>query len=139
MVISRDKDASVGLVERQALIAGAEPTLSVSLHYNSMPDNGDVAHTQGVGAFWYNPQAQPFAAFMQKYLVEQLGRPSYGLFWDNLALTRPTVAPAILIECAFLSSPTECEWANDPSQQRRLGTAVAEGIAAYVQQGQREP
>lgn len=138
VVISRETDASVGLKERQDLIARSEPVLSVSLHYNALPDNGDVLHTQGVGAFWYNAQSEPLAAFMQRYLVEKLGRPSYGLFWDNLALTRPTVAPAVLIELAFLSNPYESEWARDPAQQQRLAGAIADGLAAYVQASTRD-
>jgi N-acetylmuramoyl-L-alanine amidase len=138
VVMSREADASVGLKERQDLIESSEPTLSVSLHYNALPDNGDVLHTQGVGGFWYNPQAQPLAAFMQHYLVEQLGRPSYGLFWDNLALTRPSVAPAILLELGFLTNPVESEWATNPDQQQRLGIAIADGLAAYIHQGQQD-
>jgi N-acetylmuramoyl-L-alanine amidase len=139
VVMTREADLDVGLKERQDVIQKAEPTLAVSLHYNALPDNGDVLHTQGVGGFWYHPQAQPLASFMQKWLVEQLGRPSYGLFWDNLALTRPAVAPSVLLELAFLTNPYEVEWAGDPGQQQRLGTAIADGLAAYCQAGMKEP
>ncbi|MDB5100350.1 MAG: N-acetylmuramoyl-L-alanine amidase [Cyanobacteria bacterium RYN_339] len=139
VVMTREQDLDVGLKERQEIITKSEPTLSVSLHYNALPDNGDVLHTQGVGGFWYHPQAQPLAAFMQRWLVEKLGRPSYGLFWDNLALTRPAVAPSVLMELAFLTNPYEVEWAGDPGQQQKLGVAIADGLAAYCQQGMKEP
>jgi N-acetylmuramoyl-L-alanine amidase len=139
VVMTREEDVDLGLKERQAIIQTSEPTLSVSLHYNALPDNGDVLHTQGVGGFWYHPQAQPLASFMQRWLVEQLGRPSYGLFWDNLALTRPAVAPSVLMELAFLTNPYEVEWASDPGQQQKLGTAIADGLAAYVQAGMKAP
>jgi len=32
------------------------------------------------------------------------------VFWNNLALTRPSVAPAVLLELGFMINPVEFEW-----------------------------
>jgi N-acetylmuramoyl-L-alanine amidase len=64
--------------------------------------------------------------------VENLNRPSYGVYWNNLALTRPTVAPSVLMELGFMINPNEFEWITNPQEQQKLGKAIADGVAAWV-------
>jgi N-acetylmuramoyl-L-alanine amidase len=104
------------------------------LHYNALPDEGDAAHTAGVGAFWYNAQSHGLAVFLQNYLVEKLDRPSYGVFWNNLALTRPTVTPAVLLELGFMINPQEFEWVTDGEAQKKLADALSNGIEQWVEE-----
>jgi N-acetylmuramoyl-L-alanine amidase len=132
VVMTRDTDQDLSLVERQAIIDKEEPTVAISIHYNSLPDDGDAEKTQGVGTFWYHPQAHNLAIFIQKYLVKALGRPSYGVFWNNLALTRPATTPSVLLELGFMSNPDEFEWVTDPQEQQKLAKALAQGITAWL-------
>ena len=130
--LTREADKSVSLAERVAMIDKIEPAIAVSLHYNSLPDDGDAQHIQGLGAFWYNPQAHNLAVFLHNYLVKRLERSNYGVFWDNLALTRPTSAPSVLLELGFMSNPVEFEWVVNPQSQKKLASAIADGIAQWV-------
>jgi len=130
--LTREQDKDVSLPERMAMIDKIEPALSISLHYNSLPDDGDAQHTQGMGAFWYNAQAHSFAVFINHYIVNKLERPNYGVFWDNLALTRPTSAPSVLLELGFMSNPVEFEWLANPQQQQKLANAIADGITQWL-------
>lgn len=132
VLLTRTDDRYVSLAERDADIRRAAPVLALSLHCNALPDDGDAEHTQGLGAFWYDPLSQPFAAFMARSLCARLDRPLYGLFWDNLALTRPHVCPAMLLELGFLTHPAEAEWLADPAAQRRYAEAIADAIVAYL-------
>ncbi|RCJ16626.1 N-acetylmuramoyl-L-alanine amidase [Nostoc sp. ATCC 43529] len=131
VVMTREDDKEVSLVERQAIISREEPAIAFSVHYNSLPDNGDAENTKGVGTFWYHPQAHNLAVFMQKHLVKQLNRPSYGVFWNNLALTRPHAAPSVLLELGFMSNPNEFEWVVNPEEQKKLANAIAQGITEW--------
>ena len=99
----------MSLKERIAMINEIKPTLSLSIHYNALPDNGDAINTAGIGMFWYHPQAHSLSVFLHNYLVDKLNRPSYGVFWNNLALTRPHTAPSILMELGFMINPVEFE------------------------------
>jgi N-acetylmuramoyl-L-alanine amidase len=130
--MTRDADVDLYPNDRAAMINKMQPTLSVSLHYNALPDAGDAVNTAGVGAFWYNAQSHGLAVFLHNYLVEKLDRPSYGVFWNNLALTRPTVAPAVLMELGFMINPQEFEWVTDEAAQKKLADALADGIEAWV-------
>lgn len=131
VVMTREDDKEVSLPDRQAIIDREEPAISISIHYNSLPDDGDAENTKGVATFWYHPQAHDLAIFMQNYLVKTRKRPSYGVFWDNLALTRPASAPSILLELGFMSNPDEFEWVMDEKEQKKLAKAVADGIVEW--------
>lgn len=129
--LTREEDKTVGLADRVAMIDKLQPAIAISLHYNSLPDDGDAQHIQGLGAFWYNAQAHNLAVFLHNYIVNKLGRHNYGVFWDNLFLTRPTSAPSILLELGFMSNPREFEWVVNPQQQQKLAVAIADGITQW--------
>jgi N-acetylmuramoyl-L-alanine amidase len=131
--LTREGDIDLYPQDRAAMIERMQPTIALSLHYNALPDEGDALHTQGVGAFWYNTQAHSLAVFLHNYLVNKLHRPSYGVFWNNLALTRPTVAPAVLMELGFMINPTEFEWITDAKAQEHLAEAIAAGLTQWLQ------
>lgn len=129
--MTRQEDKDVSLQDRVAMIDKLKPAIAISIHYNSLPDDGDAQNTQGMGAFWYNAQAHSLAVFLHNYIVNKLGRSSYGVFWDNLALTRPTTAPAVLLELGFMSNPVEFEWVTNPQEQPKLAEAIADGITEW--------
>ncbi|QLE58911.1 N-acetylmuramoyl-L-alanine amidase [Nostoc sp. TCL26-01] len=132
VVMTRETDKDVSLPERQAIINQELPAIALSIHYNSLPDDGDAENTKGVGTFWYHPQAHSLAVFMQNYLVRKLGRPSYGVFWNNLALTRPASAPSVLLELGFMSNPDEFEWVTNSQEQKKLAKTLAEGVSEWL-------
>ncbi len=131
IVMTRTEDVDVGLKERVSLIDQEQPAIALSLHYNALPDDGDALSTKGVAAFWYNTQAHSLAMFLHNYLVKTLKRPSYGVFWNNLALTRPTVTPSVLLELGFMINPDEYEWIVNPKEQQRLAKALADGVVEW--------
>ncbi len=132
VVMTREEDKFVSLGDRQKIIANEEPTLALSVHYNALPDYGDAENTKGIGMFWYHPQAHSLSVYLHNYLVEKLDRPSYGVFWNNLALTRPEAAPSLLLELGFMSNPEEFEWVNNPKQQKKLARTLADGIVKWL-------
>lgn len=132
VIMVREGDNDLFPRDRVDVINATEPTLALSLHYNALPDNGDALNTAGIGTFWYHPQAHDLALFLHNYLVETLDRPAYGVYWNNLALTRPSVTPSVLLELGFMINPYEFEWIVDPEAQQELSKAVANGVAAWI-------
>ena len=132
VIMTRTDDVDVDLAPRVAKVDQEEPVLSISLHYNSLPDDGDAINTSGMGSFWYNPQAQDFAKFINAYITKHLNRQDYGVFWNNLAMARPTTAPSVLLELGFMINPIEFEWIIDPQQQKLLATTLADGITEWI-------
>lgn len=132
VIMTREGDDDLWPQDRVDIIEETEPNLSLSIHYNALPDFGDAMNTAGVGMFWYNPQAHDLSVFLHNYLVDRLNRPSYGVFWNNLALTRPAVAPSILLELGFMINPVEFEWIVDEGEQKKLAATLADGIVAWM-------
>jgi N-acetylmuramoyl-L-alanine amidase len=138
VVMTREGDDDLFPGDRVDIINAIEPTLALSIHYNALPDAGDALNTAGIGSFWYHPQAQGLSIFLHDYLVSVLGRPAYGVYWNNLALTRPTVAPSVLLELGFMINPQEFEWITDPEAQGQLAQTLADGIEAWMEQATAE-
>jgi N-acetylmuramoyl-L-alanine amidase len=130
--LTRETDKDVSLPERTETIEQIKPAIALSLHYNALPDSGDAINTSGVSTFWYHPQAHDLAVFLHNYLVKALNRPSYGIFWNNLALTRPQIAPSVLLELGFMINPEEFEWIVNSQEQKKLAETLADGISEWL-------
>ncbi len=131
VILTREDDIDLGPNERAQLIAKTEPTIALSLHYNALPDEGNAEKTQGIAMFWYQPQAQPLAQYLHDYLTQKLGRSSYGIYWNNLAVTRPAIAPTVLLELGFMIHPDEYDWITDSQAQTQLVETLATGIESW--------
>jgi N-acetylmuramoyl-L-alanine amidase len=129
--LSREVDKFVGLDDRQTIIDNLEPTIALSVHHNSLPDGGNPA-TKGFSTFWYHPQSQSLAMSIHNHVVKSTGRPSYGVFWDNLALARPASAPSVLLEWGFMSNPSEFELIATPAEQQRMAKSIAESVTLWL-------
>lgn len=134
VVLTRSGDEDLYPQDRVKQIETIEPTLAISVHYNALPDNGDALKTSGVGVFWYHGQSHSLAQHLHDVLVNTLNRPSYGVFWNNLALTRPAIAPAVLLELGFMINPPEFEWVTDAKTQQQLAKTLAYGISSWLAQ-----
>jgi N-acetylmuramoyl-L-alanine amidase len=129
--LSREVDKFIELSDRQTIIDNLEPTLALSVHHNSLPDGGNP-DTKGFSTFWYHAQAQSLAMYLHNYVVKDTGRPSYGVFWDNLALARPAAAPSVLLEWGFMSNPGEFELIATPQEQLKMAKSIANGITQWL-------
>jgi N-acetylmuramoyl-L-alanine amidase len=134
--LTRETDIDLSLPARVEMINKLQPTIALSVHYNALPDDGDAINTKGIGIFWYHPQAHNLSVFLQDYLTKNLNRPSYGVFWNNLALTRPYSRPSLLLELGFMSNPQEFEWITDTKAQKQLAQVLATGINQWFQQSE---
>jgi N-acetylmuramoyl-L-alanine amidase len=129
--LSRESDKFVELSDRQTIIDNLEPTLALSVHHNSLPDGGNP-DTKGFSTYWYHAQAQSLAMYLHNYVVKDTSRPSYGIFWDNLALARPASAPSVLLEWGFMSNPSEFELIANPLEQQKMAKSIANGITQWL-------
>ncbi|MBD2385265.1 N-acetylmuramoyl-L-alanine amidase [Cylindrospermum sp. FACHB-282] len=133
VVITREDDREIALSDRQAMIDQQQPAIALTIHYTAVPEDGDAENTKGIRTFWYHSQAQSLAVFLHNYLVNQLERSSMGVFWNNLALTRPSTAPSVVMELGFMTNPEEFEWIANTDEQKKLARVLADGVVAWFQ------
>ena len=130
--LTRSDDKYLSLDDRLAIIDRIEPAISLSIHYNYIPEGANPQQNQGVEIFWYQPQSRGLASSLHNYIVSKLGRQSKGVDWKNLALARPTIAPSVLLELGFMSHPEELNWIINPQEQQRLTLTLADGITEWL-------
>lgn len=115
--------------ERVNIINASDAELVVSIHLNSYPEDASV---KGPEVYYYegNNSTQKSAAIassMQSILNETCSGRRSSKHGDFMVL-RDVNIPGILIECGFLSNPTEEANLNDEAYQDKLAQAIANCI-----------
>lgn len=117
---------------RLAIIEGARPVITVSIHQNSYPD----ASVSGVQVFYYknSEKSKAAAEIMQEQMISTLKPKKERVAKDNSSyyLLKKTSVPIIIVECAFMSNPTEAELLTTEEYQEKVAWAVYMGIMQYV-------
>ena len=122
------------LAARQAIGDANPDAIFVSLHANTFPE--EIYHGLQV---WYSPNHAKSATLAESIRGEVVStlqpdnhRQSKSA-GSNIFLLHKLQIPAVLVECGFLSNPTECRDLEDPAYRDRLAHALYEGIRAYYE------
>jgi N-acetylmuramoyl-L-alanine amidase len=129
--MTRTSDAPVPLGDRPVAARRADAHAMVSIHLNALPDGVNPFTAHGTGTYYFHPQAEPLARAVQAGMVRRMGLRDLGIYYDNLALARPTWMPSVLCEGAFLMIPEQEAALRTPEFQRRYASGVAEGLERY--------
>ncbi len=102
----------------------------VSIHCNSNPDPS----IGGTETFYYREgtTAQRFAETVNTALVNQINLRNIGTFARNLAVLRLTKMPAILVELAFLSNPSEAYLLSTSEFRQNCAVGIFNGIVQFT-------
>ncbi|MDH4140244.1 MAG: cell wall-binding repeat-containing protein [Coriobacteriia bacterium] len=109
--------------------------LFVSIHNNA----GGTAY----GAESYrapnDPLGSQFANDVQTELVAETGARNRGVHSARFYVIRWSNMPAVLVECGFMSNPSELGRLRSSSYQAKLARGVADGIERFVERPVDEP
>ena len=132
--LTRDDRHGVNLSVRPKLAEFVEADLLISIHHNALPDGVNPLVNRGASTYYYHPQSLLLAQAIQKRMLETLRQPDFGLYYDNLALCRPTQMPAVMIEPAFITHPEQEQLIKSASYQRAAAEAVVKGIEDFLKE-----
>ncbi len=132
VIMTRTSDASVSLTERANLIRKEKPDLAVSIHNNSMDVTVDYTKYRGFLTLYSQAGSKATAGFIQEEMVKNLDRENDGYRWQSLSVCIPTQAPAILVECGFMSNPAEYEWLVNYDNQVRIADSLGKAIENWA-------
>ncbi|MFT3914794.1 MAG: N-acetylmuramoyl-L-alanine amidase [Anaeromyxobacteraceae bacterium] len=124
-------DASASAVaarENADRLAGepvADPNDPVAAILNDLEDQASL---QG---------ASRLAYALHDRLLAVLGAEDHGVKQAPFYVLAGARMPAVLLELGFISHPDESQRLRDPAYQDRIATAIAEGVAAFREQGKR--
>ncbi len=129
-VITRDDDYYVKLFKRAQIANRVLTDIFISIHCNAC-NNPAV---QGTEVLHYpnSKNGIKLARFVYDELIDRLDRAHRGLKpRDDLVVLNSTLMPAILVEVAFLSNPTEYNLLQDEGFQILTVEAIFNGIEKY--------
>lgn len=136
VVMTREEDKFISLERRAKMANERNPTLFVSIHYNSAPS----AEAQGVEVFFYQSKdkkervlkSKQLAQAVLKNVLAQTKAKSRGVKHGNFLVIRETNMPAILVEGGFVTNESELQKLKDPTYLKRLAWGVVRGIEEYL-------
>ncbi len=120
------------LAARQAVGDANPDAIFISLHANTFSQ--EIYHGLQI---WYSPNNEKSAVLAESIRNEVVGtlqpdnhRQSKQA-GSNIFLLHKLQIPTVLVECGFLSNPTECRALEDLTYRDQLAHALYKGICAY--------
>ena len=116
------------LENRAALVNGLADAVLISIHQNSLPSSPKTRGAQvfynGVG---YAPELAAAAQERLNQAVNGEKEKTAKRISDSIYLTRHAQAPAVIVECGFLSNDGDTARLKEPEYQLHLAAAIAAG------------
>lgn len=127
---SKKKDDMIARIE---MITNLNPFFTISIHQNSFTDSS----TSGPQVFYYkdSEESATMAQIIQDALNSQLSPSKQRVPQSNTnyyLLTR-TPTPTVIVECGFLSNPTEADLLTQDEYQSRIANSIFLGILSYYE------
>jgi N-acetylmuramoyl-L-alanine amidase len=107
----------------------AAAELFVSVHNNAL--SATSSGTETYHFYYSSAAARGLAQAVQAELVAALGLPDRGVKSAGFYVLRHTVMPAVLVEGAFLTNPSEALLLADPAVRQRIADAIGRGVERF--------
>lgn len=121
------------MIARIQLVEKVNPFFTISIHQNSFPDPS----VSGPQVFYYKDSVESatMAQVIQDILNAQLEptKKRAPQANTNYYLLTRTPTPTVIVECGFLSNPTEADLLIQDDYQNRIAYAVFSGIISYYE------
>ena len=121
--------------KRQEIIEETKPDFVLSIHQNYFPSKSSRG-----GQVFYNKQ-EPLSELLAKDIQSELnqlygkqGVKSRQVMAGEYFMLDCTVYPSVIIECGFLSNPTEDKLLNSVEWQEEISHAITAGVMTYFSQ-----
>jgi N-acetylmuramoyl-L-alanine amidase len=124
VVMTRDSDVFVPLPTRVAIANSYRNAIFVCIHFNAAPRGG----ANGIETYFYSRDSLPLASAIHYYVAGGAPSPNRGVRRRGYYVLRRTNIPAVLVECGFLTNPTEAQYAQTVAYREKLAEEIGRGI-----------
>ena len=128
VVYTRTTDKHITLAERCAISNNNGANAFVSIHLNASTNRN--AH--GIETWHYykvGDKTKELANNIQNALIKSTGATNRGVkTTETLYVLKHTIAPAVLVECGFISNHEESELLFDDDYQNKIANAIVLGL-----------
>lgn len=123
-VMTRSTDIFVPLPTRSAIANAQHDAIFVSIHYNASPRHS--AH--GIETYSENNRGAVLAARIQRQIISRVSTENRGMRSAEYYVLRNCRLPAVLVECGFLTNPSEAQLALRPAYRQEVAEQIAAGV-----------
>ncbi len=124
VVMTRSTDVFVPLGGRVAIANSYRNAIFVCIHFNATGRSG----ASGIETYFYSRESLPLASAIHYYVTGGAPSANRGVRRRGYYVLRKTSIPAVLVECGFLTNPTEAAYAQSVSYRQKLAEEIAAGI-----------
>jgi len=124
VIMTRDSDVFVPLPTRVAIANSYRNASFVSIHFNCASRVG----ANGIETYYYRSDSAALAASIHRNVVSSAPSENRGIRRRGFYVLRRTAIPSVLVECGFLTNPTEGRLAQTGDYRQRLAEQIARGI-----------
>src|SRR5437660_2065518 len=124
VVMTRDSDVFVPLPTRVAIANSYQNGIFVCIHFNSAKRIG----ADGIETYFYSRDSLPLASAIHYFVAGGAPSSNRGVRRRGYYVLRKTKIPAVLVECGFLTNPTEAAYAQTASYRQKLAEEIATGV-----------
>lgn len=124
VVMTRDSDVFIPLGQRVAIANSQRGATFVSIHFNSASRGG----ANGIETYYYRGDSARLAASIHRHVVAGAPSENRGIRRRGYFVLRRTAIPSVLVECGFLTNPTEASYALNAGYRQKLAEEIARGI-----------
>jgi N-acetylmuramoyl-L-alanine amidase len=124
VVMTRDSDVFVPLGMRVAIANSYRNAIFVCVHFNATNRMG----ASGIETYFYSRDSLPLASAIHHFVVGGAPSANRGVRRRGYYVLRKTNIPAVLVECGFLTNPTEGAYAQTASYRQKLAEEIAAGV-----------
>jgi N-acetylmuramoyl-L-alanine amidase len=124
VVMTRDSDVFVPLGTRAAIANQYRNGIFVCIHFNSASRSG----ANGIETYFYSSQSLALASAIHYNVNAVAPSANRGVRRRGYFVLRRTSIPAVLVECGFLTNPSEAQYAQSSAYRQKLAQAIADGI-----------
>jgi N-acetylmuramoyl-L-alanine amidase len=126
VVMTRDSDVFVPLGTRVAIANSYRNAIFVCVHFNSATRRG----ANGIETYFYSSQSLGLASAIHYNVNAVAPTLNRGVRRRGYFVLRRTKIPAVLVECGFLTNPSEAQYAQSSTYRQKLAQAIAAGISS---------
>jgi N-acetylmuramoyl-L-alanine amidase len=124
VVMTRDSDVFVPLPTRVAIANSYRNAIFVCIHFNSATRTG----ANGIETYFYSRDSLALASAIHYYVAGGAPSLNRGVRRRGYYVLRRTRIPSVLVECGFLTNPTEAQYAQSANYRQKLAEEIASGI-----------
>ncbi|HUX85151.1 MAG TPA: N-acetylmuramoyl-L-alanine amidase [Chitinophagaceae bacterium] len=129
VIMTRTNDISLDMAQRILWLRKEDPDLMVSIHMNA---SADPIHISGTSTYYRYPGFRPLSQDIYSQM-QALGLKGFGNVGSfNFALNGPTEFPNALVECLFITNPSDEMKILDPNFRQKVAQAILVGIRNFI-------